>query len=154
MPVVLMTITNIWILFVAAKFAKSRTGEFRPRKAAVITVSSICWIFNVSYIPTFVRMVMDTPSWFTYFAVYALSVSVVGNPIIYTATNNRFRCFVKTIIVVNWRKLSRNTVAVVRSLTRKRKDLPRATTPDLSPHANCELLREPNINFQLTTTIS
>ena len=111
-PSILMIITNIWILVVAAKFAKSRTGEPLPSKSAVVTVSLICWVYVASYLPIFIRRVMDTPPWFIYFSMYALSVSFVANPIIYTATNNRFRCFVKRIIVANWRKLARNSVAV------------------------------------------
>ena len=98
-PLTMIIITNICILFLAAKRAKKRAGDPFPSISAVITVSCICWVYVASYIPIFIRTVINTPSWFTYFSIHSLSVSVTTNPIIYTITNNRFRCFVRRIIV-------------------------------------------------------
>ena len=107
LPVAVIIIINIWILIIAGRHAKNKTGEKLPSKSAVITVSSICWVFVVSYIPILIDlMIDDPPSWFNTLAVYTLSISVIGNPIIYTITNNRFRCFIKEMFVMKRKNTS------------------------------------------------
>ena len=95
LPIAVIIITNIWIVFIATKHARNRTCL--PSKAAVITVSCICWIFIGSYIPFFIRIVVNVPQLFN----PIVSINYIANPIVYTITNYRFRCFIKKMIHLN-----------------------------------------------------
>ena len=89
-------VSNIIILVIAARHGKSsvKTGRVRPSRAAVITISCICWAYLLSYAPVILLdVVIDQQDWTKTFSYYMLSINSIVNPIIYTITNVRFRRF-------------------------------------------------------------
>ena len=92
-----MVAVNSAILIIAR-----RSSIGRRNNKAVITVSAVCWIFILAYIPTSIACLLHLAKvppraiqWFDLFASYMLGVSVVSNWLIYTITNRRFAGFMK-----------------------------------------------------------
>ena len=78
-------------------------GTLLPRMNTIITISCVCWAFIISYIPTFIVVVMKTidpyliPRWFEIIQLYGLSINTTVNFFIYIKTNKRFQNFVKCL---------------------------------------------------------
>ena len=117
-PIILIIATNIMTLHIAITYKRTNEhsatlrlgGASRPRTAAVITISCICWIFVISWVPgsrdphrpitiswvpglVMIALKVNITSWFYIFQYGILSVNVVLNPVIYTITNKGFREF-------------------------------------------------------------
>ena len=95
-PVTLTILFNVYLL-VCAFTMKRRGKTFNTN--AIVTVSLICWVFILSWMPYIVRALMalsrPLPSWF-YIVQYKLNIlSLTLNPIIYTFTNRKFRIFIQ-----------------------------------------------------------
>ena len=110
---ILIITSNICSLLIAAKHVNKRTGELIPCRSAVLTVSCICWVFVASFIPYFICMFVSVPLWFNTVAENTLAISIISNPIIYTLTNNRFRCFIKERV---FRMITNTTTAQFRAI--------------------------------------
>jgi len=107
-PMIILVAANVSIIYITSKSA-SRTGSSAtPNKKTVITLSCICWAFILSYGPYLIFTVLFVilnlnfypPEWLILITLYCPSINVVSNPIIYTATNSRFRKFVKSLFTM------------------------------------------------------
>ena len=102
-PILLIIICNIKILIIAVQYKKKMSRERGLSCSninALITVTCVCWVFIVSWIPYAVRILAeaqstDLPKWFFIFQPHVLRLNVVMNPIIYTCTNRSFKTCVK-----------------------------------------------------------
>ena len=102
-PVLLIIITNIWILCIAGKYARKRTGQLVPSRSAVTMVACICWAFIISWVPYLTIWMckflgVHVPSVYRSIAEHAITINAIINPFIYTATNNTFRLFLKDLL--------------------------------------------------------
>ena len=107
-PMVTIVGANIVIL---AKFVRSSRdrddriqGKPKSTRKATVTISLICWIYIISYIPSALLVVLymmkvQLPRWSYVSTQYALALNVIANPIIYTMTNRRFADFVQKLFV-------------------------------------------------------
>ena len=88
-------ISNIVMFVIATKQASQITGSSAPRRSAVITISSICLAYLLSYTPFMLCEVLwyrnIQPGWYGMFYSYMLTLNTIVNPIIYTLTNVKFR---------------------------------------------------------------
>ena len=105
-PMLVIIITNIAILCVVAKQARTVEGRSGINQNTIIIISSICWGFILSYVPFFVILCLEVfnfnyPGWCELLKSYMLSINVIINPIIYTLTNNRFREYLMNICGLN-----------------------------------------------------
>eukprot|EP00116_Pleurobrachia_bachei_P014576 sb/3474838/ len=62
----------------------------------VLTITLICFVFVASYTPLIVSIVLrnlkiSIPGWYDIFFTHSLSLNITFNPLIYAATNKRFR---------------------------------------------------------------
>ena len=106
MTILLSTIllTNIIIFIVASRQSSGITGDCLPRRAAVITISSICWAYLLSYTPFMLCEILwlhSPPSWYGLFYSYMLTINSIVNPVIYTITNSKFRDYMLRIFRQN-----------------------------------------------------
>ena len=134
LPVITTILFNLLTLARAFWITSSQTPPKKVHnKQALVTVSAICWVFVLSWMPYLVRIMTmllsskGLPPWF-YTLQYNLNIlSLTLNPIIYTLTNRKFRKFLnrrgmrfkkrlktmKTSLHMSLeRKLSRNSVSV------------------------------------------
>ena len=100
LPLVIILFTNIAILYIAVKQSGKVGG--RVNRSTVVTISCICWGFILSYGPLYITVCLeaaevDYPDWVEIFKIYMNSINIILNPIIYTATNSRFRRFMKIV---------------------------------------------------------
>ena len=102
-PILLILITNIWILCIAGKYSKKRTGQFVPSRSAVTMVACICWAFVFSWVPYLAIWVckflgLNVSPIYLSIAEHAITINAIINPFIYTATNNTFRLFLTDLL--------------------------------------------------------
>ena len=108
LPMLIILITNIIILIIVAQTSKARGRRHAiPSKKAVITISLVCWVYIISYIPTAVQISLLSPhhppsTWLSLFATYTFSLNIIANPFIYTLTNNRFNRFMKQMFMLGY----------------------------------------------------
>ena len=100
MPMIIVFLANLRILYVLIIHSLKIGRSLMPHIKTVTTISLICWAFIGSYIPIFVRMILNSlgyriPIWFLHFQVYCKSIHVILNPFIYVATNARFRRYIR-----------------------------------------------------------
>lgn len=102
-PILIIIVTNVWMLLIAMSYTKQHSQRQRPKLSTVITVSCICWVFTASWLPYLIvwtckfLTIQVNKVWFTV-AEHAISLNVVLNPFIYTASNKSFRVFVIGLI--------------------------------------------------------
>lgn len=117
-PMIILITANVIIIYIVAKSSGKIGRSATPNRVTVLTLTSICWTFIISYGPVTIDMVLymldfRTPTWFQVLIVYTLSVNVTANPIIYTMRNSRFRRYVASLSTVNINRgviLRRNAV--------------------------------------------
>ena len=68
--------------------------------AAVLTVTCVCWLFLISWVPWIIKIFFrsygsNLPVWYSIFQQHVLTLNVVLNPVIYTLTNQSFKEVVK-----------------------------------------------------------
>ena len=73
-----------------------RRGFSTTNQSTFITISLVCWVFVLSYLPTiliacFIGAHFKPPGWFSVLCVSVLSLNIAANPLVYTATNKSFR---------------------------------------------------------------
>ena len=105
-PMISTIIANISIVYIASKQAATVGRRCGINEKTIITISSICWGFILSYIPRYIDLCFDVfsiryPAWFEIFQIYMLSINVIMNPMIYTITNDKFREYVKHMCTLN-----------------------------------------------------
>ena len=96
-PMITTIILNLCCLGVTFIFNKSRSATHN--KTAITTVSAICVVFIISWIPYIIRvtaaiMLIKLPSWFQVTQQNFNMLSVTLNPLVYTIIDRRFRRFV------------------------------------------------------------
>ena len=95
-PLIILITTNIILLYVVTKY--NPKGRKLPNRAALITVTMLCWGFLITYVPWIIWILLVTtstaPTWLKMFANNCFSLNYFLNPCIYTLTNKRFRDFV------------------------------------------------------------
>lgn len=103
-PMVTIVGANIVIL-VLVYSTKTRADRkpYNMRKAS-LTISVLCWVYIVSYIPSAMFVVLylagcEMPVWAYITTQYALGLNVIANPVVYTMTNRRFAEFIRTLFV-------------------------------------------------------
>ena len=101
-PIVLVIIANVCIISTVMKHAQ-KAGKTTVNKITVITISSICVCFIVSYSPYCINLILrcfkvDDQNWFVVTKCYMLSFNTMANPFIYTMTNKPFRDYIKQVI--------------------------------------------------------
>lgn len=111
-PILLIIVTNVWILCIAGKYTRKRTGQFVPSRSAVTMVACICWAFIFSWVPyltiwTCKFMGLDVPPVYRSIAEHTITINAIINPFIYTATNNTFRVFLTDLLCAKHRLLQR-----------------------------------------------
>ena len=97
-PMIITIILNCYSLAYVFFFNHNRCCS--SHSTAMITVSSICWVFIMSWIPYIVRVGasithQELPGWFVIVQHDFNILSVTLNPVIYTITDRRFRMFIK-----------------------------------------------------------
>ena len=102
LPIVLVIIANVCIIFTVMKHAQ-KAGKRTLNKITVITISSICVCFVVSYCPYCINLILrcfdvKDQNWFVVTKCYMLSFNTMANPFIYTMTNKPFRDYIKQVI--------------------------------------------------------
>lgn len=98
LPIVIILITNIWILWIAGQYTRKHTGQSVPSRSAVTIVACICWSFLLSWTPWVIIWVntlrgAEVAPVFVTIAEHFVTINAVINPFIYTATNTSFRRF-------------------------------------------------------------
>ena len=100
--VIIVIVANI-VLFVLIFRSSKRAGGQLPRRETVISLSCVCWMFVLGYIPyTTVQHLnanrVPLPAWINIMAQYLISVNAVCNPLIFLNTNTGFRKWVKGVV--------------------------------------------------------
>ena len=100
-PLIICIGTNSLIIYNVIYSAK-QIGTRTYHKSVVMLLLYICIAFILSHFAFFLKigviaMGYTVPDWFENLALYMISVNVVGNPVIYTAKNEHFRQYVKTL---------------------------------------------------------
>ena len=110
-PILITMIANISILhFVITHPSLNNSGY-----TTVKTISTVCWIFVASYLPTIfifflpVAGVTDIPQWVNCMSMYAVSFNLILNPVIYSLSNNKFAVFVKLFFTGRLKEFSRGS---------------------------------------------
>ena len=125
LPVITTVLFNLLTLASAFWMTSTQVPQKKIRnKQALVTVSAICWVFVLSWLPYLIRimaMMLSTkklPLWF-FTVQYNLNIlSLTLNPIIYTLTNRKFRKFLNRRIM-RLKQAVRNTVHDISRNTRK-----------------------------------
>ena len=83
----------------------------------VITMLCVCCAFIVSYIPRLILVSLDhitgnVPVWLYILHSYAYSINTITNPFIYTATNKKFRDFLKSMYLSKFGLSTRSFAAL------------------------------------------
>ena len=94
-PLGLTVLSNVGILVLVWR----RSGEM-PGRNCIITISAVCWTFILSAVPQVILIVQgpgDNYTWFFYSRGLTI-LGMIGNPIIYTVANPRFRRFLMGIV--------------------------------------------------------
>ena len=102
LPMCIILISNVFMLVVSIQYQRrmSESSGEDGNMTAVLTVTCVCWLFLISWIPYIVKIFCRTygtnlPIWFFIFQAHFLSLNLVLNPIIYTLTNKSFKTVVK-----------------------------------------------------------
>ena len=102
-PFILIVFCNIKILIITVQYKKKMSRErgvnYRSINA-LKTVTCVCWVFIMSWIPYAVRILakaqsVQLPKWFFIFQQHVFRLNVVLNPMIYTSTNRSFKACVQ-----------------------------------------------------------
>ena len=128
-PFVVTIVLNIYALVhtFIFNYKNKRIRRAGNNTTAIITISSICWLFVLSWIPYIVHVYMtiirkEISHWF-YLCQYNVNIlSLSLNPLIYTLTNRRLRRFMKQRVVMSKRRLR------VKYVSRCKVDIARDTT--------------------------
>ena len=96
-PMITTIILNLCCLGFTFIFNRKRSAV--ANKTAITTVSAICFIFIISWIPYIIRVtaaitLIKLPSWFHNTQQNFNMLSVTLNPVVYTIIDRRFRRFV------------------------------------------------------------
>ena len=108
-PMFILVSANVIIVYITAKSGGKAGRSVARNRITVLTVSAICWVFILSYGTIMIDVVfgilnLETPTWFKVLCVYSLSINVIGNPIVYTITNTRFRRYVIALFTMSRRR--------------------------------------------------
>ena len=112
-PALITVIANLIILrIVYARPTVSDSASRMRNYKAVKTVSLICWVYIISYIPSVVLFALpvagveNIPHYVNTLNMYILSFNLIANPLIYSFTNKRFALFAKLFLTGNVTKFS------------------------------------------------
>ena len=147
LPAIITVIANIVILrlvYASSAIVDSATRERNFK--AVKTISLICWVYIVSYIPSVVLFalpvagVTNIPRYVNAMNMYILSFNLVANPLIYSFTNKRFALFAKLFLTGNVKDYGRlkhlntatNVNLVIRNRFKVQSSSPAISTQSLS----------------------
>ena len=99
LPMIIIVTTNTALLIIAVKYSRNSSGGSTVPRKAIIAISSVCWAFIISWLPTLIDWMTGNNS-YTLITVgkYMITLNVVVNPVIYSITNNKFRSFLKKLI--------------------------------------------------------
>jgi hypothetical protein len=106
LPMLIILISNIIMLTVSIRHKRrmsrmsSSVSEDDGNMRAVLTVTCVCWLFMISWLPWMIRILcgswsISLPDWYFIFQAHVLTLNVVFNPIIYTFTCKSFKDVVK-----------------------------------------------------------
>jgi hypothetical protein len=114
LPLLLILSINITIAIVV-RATRRKVGRGIPRQT-VVALSAVAWLFILSYLPVIVMAVWylvgdsGPPSWFQVFLMCSLGLNISCNPLVYAASNRRFRKFVIATCPFSKNKVSSNSV--------------------------------------------
>ena len=110
-PILITIIANISILHFVITHPSLNNRGYKTVK----TISTVCWIFVASYLPTIfifslpVVGVSHIPQWVNCMSMYAVSFNLILNPVIYSLSNNKFAVFVKLFFTGRLKDFSRRS---------------------------------------------
>ena len=100
-PLTVILVSNIAIIFVASRhvsYGDSKSNSLKlPSKSALVTVSSISWLFVISVTPVFVRIILEKlghgplPNWFLVLQKQTFWLNVMFNPVCYSLSCRHFK---------------------------------------------------------------
>ena len=119
LPLLLILSVNLSIV-VIVWVTRRKVGRGIPRQTLVV-LSAVSWLFVFSYVPVIVMavwfLVADStpPAWFQVFLMCSLGLNISCNPLVYAASNRRFRRFVMVLCPFTSNRVSSNSLQRSRS---------------------------------------
>ena len=100
--IIALSLCNVVMLYYIANSAAFRGNGHTPGFKALKTVTCVCSVFIVSYLPTIVlfgliAMGRNPANWTYALSAIAVTLSTISNPIIYGLTNPNFAKFLRRI---------------------------------------------------------
>lgn len=104
LPMCTILISNIVMLIVSVRYRRrmsESSGSVEDRNmTAVMTVTCVCWLFLVSWLPYIFKIFcrtysVDLPIGFFIFQAQFFALNLALNPVIYTLTNKSFKAVVE-----------------------------------------------------------
>ena len=103
-PLTIILVSNVGIIVVASRHAlstsdrESKPNSMKlPSKSALVTVSTISWLFVISVTPVFVRIIIEKmgrgplPNWYLVLQKQMFWLNVVFNPVCYSLSCKHFK---------------------------------------------------------------
>ena len=113
-PLFLILSINCAILVIVWA-TRRKVGRGVPRQTLVV-LSAVSWLFIASYLPVIVMAVWflvgenSPPSWFQVFLMCSLGINISCNPLVYAASNRRFRRHVAVVCPFAKTKVTSNSI--------------------------------------------
>lgn len=98
-PMVMIIIANIVMLYIATESRRRHDGHSTPSNKAILTITSVCTLFLISWVPWMVRVGLGLDgvtvgSWYNIFQFDSNLLSCTCNPFIYTIICSPFRQYI------------------------------------------------------------